>query len=104
MAPLERFEGAARLLLAKLAAFEAAHPDPSALFFDRRKALAAIADEFNARGPYETNADDLAALLTAGDAAARAALFENGFAALRQIYERGRPRHGAARRRRPTPS
>ena len=86
---LDKFEGAARDLLGKLAAFEAAHPDPSALFFDRRKALAALADEFNARGPYETNADDLAALLTAGDAMARAALFENGFAALRQIYSEG---------------
>ncbi len=89
MAPLDRFEGAARDLLGKLAAFEAAHPDPSALFFDRRKALGALADDFNARGPYETNADDLAALLTAGDAAARAALFENGFAALRQVYSEG---------------
>jgi len=89
MAPLDAFEGGARALLGKLAAFEAAHPDPSAMFFDRRKALGAIADDFNARGPYETNADDLAALLTAGDAAARAALFENGFAALRQIYSEG---------------
>ena len=88
-APLDRFEGAARDLLAKLAAFEAAHPDPTALFFNRRKALGALADEFNARGPYETNADDLAALLTAGDAPARAALFENGYAALRQIYSEG---------------
>jgi putative nucleotidyltransferase with HDIG domain len=88
-APLERFEGAARSLLSRLDAFEAKHPDPSALFFDRRKALTAVADEFNLRGPYETNADDLAALLTAGDVAARAALFENGFAALRQIYSIG---------------
>jgi cyclic-di-AMP phosphodiesterase PgpH len=88
-APVERFEAAARGLLSRLAAFEAQHPDPSALFFDRRRALAAIAEEFNLKGPYETNADDLAALLTAGDAAARAALFENGFAALRQIYSEG---------------
>jgi hypothetical protein len=86
---LDKFEEAARELLGKLAAFEAAHPDPSALFFDRRKALGALADDFNARGPYETNADDLAALLTAGDATSRAALFENGFAALRQIYSEG---------------
>lgn len=88
-APLERFEAAARTLLARLAAFEAQHPDTNSLFFDRRKALAAIADEFNLRGPYETNADDLAELLTAGDATARATLFENGFAALRQIYSMG---------------
>jgi len=89
MAPAQRFEESARLLLAKLAAFEAAHPGLSTLFFDRRSALAAVADDFNARGPYETTADDLAALLTAGDAGARAALFESGFAALRQIYSQG---------------
>ena len=89
MAPLERFDTAARELLGRLAAFEASHPSPSELFFDRRKALTVLADDFNSRGPYQTNADDLAALLTAGDAAARAALFENGFAALRQIYSEG---------------
>jgi putative nucleotidyltransferase with HDIG domain len=87
--PLDRFETAARDLLGKLAAFESSHPDPSAQLFERRRDLSALADEFNARGPYETNADDLASLLTAGDAAARAALFENGFAALRQIYSVG---------------
>jgi putative nucleotidyltransferase with HDIG domain len=89
MAPLERFGDASRALLAKLAAFESQHPDPTALFFDRRRALGALAEEFNLRGPYETNADDLAALLTAGDAQTRATLFENGIAALRQIYSQG---------------
>jgi hypothetical protein len=62
-----------------------------------------MADEFNARGPYETNADDLAALLTAGDAAARAALFENGFAALRQIYSEGVHDYVGSGGRAPTP-
>jgi cyclic-di-AMP phosphodiesterase PgpH len=89
LAPLERFEGAARLLLARLAAFDAARAESTNLFFNKRPALAAIADEFNARGPYETNADDLAALLTAGDASTRAALFESGLAALHQIYQEG---------------
>ena len=37
--PLERFEVSARDLLGKLASFEAAHPSPSAMFYDRRKAL-----------------------------------------------------------------
>ncbi|HEY1792354.1 MAG TPA: HDIG domain-containing protein [Opitutaceae bacterium] len=87
--PLDRFEGAARDLLGRLAAFETEHPGRPAIVFDPRKGLSAIADEFNSEGPYETSADDLAALLTAGDAAARAALFENGFAALRQIYGEG---------------
>ena len=100
MAPLDRFEGAARLLLANLAAFEAAHPDPSTLFFDRHGALTALADDFNARGPYETSADDLEAILAAGDQAARAAMFENGFGALRQIYARASttPRQRGRRR------
>jgi putative nucleotidyltransferase with HDIG domain len=89
LSPAERFESAARELLGRLAAFEGSHPNPSEMFFDRRKALTALADDFNSKGPYQTNADDLAALLTAGDAAARAALFENGFAALRQIYSEG---------------
>jgi putative nucleotidyltransferase with HDIG domain len=89
MAPLEKFEGAARLLLANLAAFEAAHPDPSTLFFDRRAALSALADEFNSRGPYAASVDDLDALLSSGDAAARTAMFENGFGALQQIYSQG---------------
>jgi len=88
-APLDRFEDAARALLGKLAAFEDQHRDASSLFFDRRRGLSMLADEFNASGPYETNADDLGALLTAGDAASRAALFENGFAALQQIYSEG---------------
>jgi putative nucleotidyltransferase with HDIG domain len=89
MAPDERFEAAARELLGKLAAFEASHPNASEMFFDRRKALTALADDFNGKGPYQTNAEDLGALVTAGDATARAALFENGFAALRQIYSEG---------------
>jgi putative nucleotidyltransferase with HDIG domain len=89
MQPREQFEAAARDLLAKLAAFETAHPNPSEMFFDRRRALSALADDFNSRGPYETNADDLGSLLTAGDAPTRATLFENGFAALRQIYSEG---------------
>ena len=89
LAPLDRFEKSARSLLDKLAAFEAAHPDPTALFFNRKSALAAIADDFNSSGRYETNADDLAALLAAGDASARSTYFDNGFAALRQIYSDG---------------
>ncbi len=96
MAPLEKFEGAARLLLANLAAFEAAHPDGPTLFFDRHAALQRLADDFNSHGAYETNADDLSALLSAGDAVARSALFENGFGALQQIYSQGVHDYAAA--------
>ena len=86
---LRQFEAAARSLLAKLAAFEASHPEGLPAFSGGANGLAGLADEFNAAEPYRVNADDLAALLSAGGAAARAALFENGFAALREIYAEG---------------
>jgi len=88
--PLVDFESAARDLLAKLEIYEAGHraggfqgasgQDP---------ALAALADEFNVGRPYRVSPDDLAALLSAGDATTRSSLFENGIAALREIYGEG---------------
>jgi putative nucleotidyltransferase with HDIG domain len=90
-APLQQFEGAARDLLAKLAAFEAAHPGGSAnlSFTDRNAALQVLADQFNAARPYHVSAEDLGALLAAGDAAMRATLFDSGLAALHEIYGSG---------------
>jgi putative nucleotidyltransferase with HDIG domain len=87
--PLRQFEAAARGLLAKLSAFEAAHPEGLPAFSGGANGLASLADEFNAAEPYRVNADDLAALLSVGGAAVRTALFENGFAALREIYAEG---------------
>ena len=86
--PLRRFADATRELLAKLAAYETTHP-AGAVTLLTRPALTAIADTFNARGPYNATADDLAALLTAGDAKARAAIFETGLATLRDLYAEG---------------
>ncbi len=90
-APLQQFESAARELLAKLAAFEAAHPAGSAnvSFTNRNTALQALTDQFNAARPYHVTAEDLGALLTAGDAATRATLFDSGLAALHEIYGSG---------------
>ncbi len=91
--PYRRFEAASRDLVTQLDAYEAAHPPAQpAVNFRAASApsgLAALADRFNARGPYQVTADDLAALLTAGDAKARAALFENGLASLRDLYAQG---------------
>jgi len=87
--PMERFEKAARELLPRLSAFETQYPAHSPTLLDRRTALTALADDFNSKGPYEVTADELVALLEAGDASARASLFENGFAALKQIYSEG---------------
>ena len=86
--PLERFETAARELLGKLAAFEATHPGGTAAVLSR-PALTGIANAFNRHSPYAVTPDDLAALLTAGDAKARAAIFETGIATLRDVYAEG---------------
>ncbi len=90
-APLQQFEAAAHELLAKLAAFESAHPVGSAnlSFTDRNGALQALADQFNAARPYHVTAEDLGALLSAGDPATRATLFDSGVAALHEIYGSG---------------
>ncbi len=87
--PLRRFEGAARELLVQLAGFERTHPASAPLVADRRAALSAITEAFNSRGPYRVSVDDVAAVLNVGDAAARQTLFDNGFAALRDLYAQG---------------
>ena len=89
--PLRRFDAAARELLAQLAAYEATRPGAvaPALSLSKGSPLTAIAEAFNARGPYNVTADELAALLTAGDAKARAAIFENGLATLRDLCTEG---------------
>ncbi len=95
--PLHRFEAAARDLLAQLEMFETRHPgfpnsQPSTLNAQPsspNEALAPIAESFNARGPYRVNVDDLAAILRAGDGKTRSALFDNGLAALRDLYAQG---------------
>jgi len=91
LAPLQQFEAAAREILAKLAAFEETHPANSAsvTFTNRNAALQALADQFSAARPYHVTGEDLASLLAAGDAAARATFFDNGLAALREIYGSG---------------
>ena len=89
--PMQQFEAAARDLLGKLAAFETAHPaNPANVSLtDRGTALQALADQFNGARPYHVTGEDLAGLLSAGDAALRATLFDNGFAALHEIYGSG---------------
>ena len=87
--PFQRFESAARILLAQLDAFEAAHPINIPILTPRRAEFTAMADTFNAAGDYHVTADDIAALLSAGDSKARAALFENGLATLRDLYAEG---------------
>ncbi len=88
-APLQQFEASTRTLLARLAAFEASHPAGAPEFTSRRDALVALADDFNGAQPFRVAPEDLEAILAAGDAKAREALFDNGLAALREIYNEG---------------
>ena len=108
--PFRRFEVAARALLSQLDTYEAAHPPAPAgsaasaptvpltsvnpataltTAAGRRPELAALAEAFNVRGPYHATAEDIAALLSVSDSKARAAIFENGLATLRDIYAQG---------------
>ena len=86
---LVQFETAARDLLSQFALYESQHPPAATSDEVRHAALAAITDQFNARGPYRASIEDLDAVLAAGDTKTRAALFENGFAALRDLYADG---------------
>jgi putative nucleotidyltransferase with HDIG domain len=81
--PLHRFELAARDLLARLAVLGS----PGAQ--NRDAALAALADQFNASSPFRVSQGDLAALFSSGNAETRQEIFDNGLAALRDIYNEG---------------
>jgi putative nucleotidyltransferase with HDIG domain len=87
--PLRRFEAAAHMLLGQLAAFEKTHPAGVDPLNPYRPELAAIAETFNTHGPYHATPEDIAALLAAGDAKARTAMFDNGLATLRDTYAQG---------------
>ena len=86
--PLRRFDAAARDLLSQLEIFDNRHPSNVTLA-EQRAALTSIAESFNSRGPYRASVEDLVAILNAGDAKTRAALFDNGLAALRDLYAQG---------------
>ncbi len=64
-----------------------AHPATS--IATRRADFTAIAESFNTAGPYHATPEDIAALFAVGDAKARAAVFDNGLATLRDIYAQG---------------
>jgi putative nucleotidyltransferase with HDIG domain len=100
--PFRRFEPAARALLAQFDAYESTRAptlnsasSPGAglalttTLATRRAEFSAMATNFNLRGPYHATAEDVAALLAIGDAKARAAVFENGLATLRDLYAQG---------------
>ena len=81
--PLHRFELAARDLLARLAILGSPEPQK------RDAALAAVAKQFNASSSFSVSPADVAALFSSGDAEARQEIFDNGLAALRDLYNEG---------------
>ncbi|HND62810.1 MAG TPA: HDIG domain-containing protein [Opitutaceae bacterium] len=89
MEPYQRFDAAARELLARLEALEQRYPPGTPLLNQRRADLAAAVEAFNARGPYNASLEDAAAVLNLGDAKLRASLFESGLSALRDLAAEG---------------
>jgi hypothetical protein len=55
----------------------------------RTAALEAVVEAFNSKGPYRASIDDVAVLLTLGDAKTRFSIVENGLATLREITREG---------------
>ncbi|HZP60889.1 MAG TPA: HDIG domain-containing protein [Opitutaceae bacterium] len=88
-APLEQFEANMRDLLAKLEQLEHDYPAGTLQREARQAALEKIVDDFNARGPYRASVDDVATLLSIGDAKTRFSIVENGLATLRELYTEG---------------
>lgn len=86
--PLQQFEKNLRELTAQLEKLEHDYPNP-AQRDARQKALEKIVDDFNAGGLYRTSVDDVAMLLSIGDAKARFSIVENGLATLHEIYDEG---------------
>jgi len=86
---LRRFEAAARMLLTQLAAFEGSNPAGATALLNRRPELQRITDTFNSHGSYNATVEDIAAILTLGDAKQRAEIFESGVTTLRDLYTRG---------------
>ncbi len=84
-----QFEEGARALLVQLNTFEATAPSNRAVLIGQKTALEKIAEIFNSHGPYHVTIEDLGAILAAGDTKARAELFENGLATLRDLYAQG---------------
>lgn len=88
-APYHNFETAIRWLLDSLESYEKEYPRRAPAIDNRRKALATIVDEFNARGPYRASLDDVDSLLSSGDADTRRALVERCLSVLHEIYKEG---------------
>jgi putative nucleotidyltransferase with HDIG domain len=86
--PLQQFEKNLRDLTAQLEKLEHDYPNP-AQRDARQQALEKIVDDFNTGGLYRTSVDDVALLLSLGDAKARFGIIENGLATLHEIYDEG---------------
>ncbi len=88
-APFQRFASDLTDLFAQLETYERQHPASAPSLSNRKQALAALVDAFNARGPYRLNVDDVTALLASGDATLRARYLEHGLVVLHDIYLAG---------------
>ena len=89
LAPLDRFSLSQQSLLNQLRTFEETHAKYGANIGSYQSQLDNLATQFNTTTPYRVSGEDLAVLLAAGDTQVRQELFQNGLAALKEIYAEG---------------
>ena len=83
----KQFETHLQELLASLDTFDREHPAGAELPSKRKDDFAVLVETFNAKGPYQVAATDIAILQKTG--AARATLVESGLRVLRDLYNEG---------------
>ncbi len=86
---LSQFQAHMRELATALDEFERTHPTGAMLPAKRKDDFAILVSAFNALGPYQASASDVAVLLSAGPSATRAALIETGLRILGDLHQEG---------------
>ncbi|PTY05469.1 phosphohydrolase [Opitutaceae bacterium EW11] len=86
MEPLRLFEAHIHELITQLDKIDREHSKDSP---ERRSAINEAVDAFNAKGPYRVSSEDVATVMSVGDAKTRFSLIENGLLSLREIYNEG---------------
>jgi cyclic-di-AMP phosphodiesterase PgpH len=87
--PLTRFIQSEETILKQLNTFEETHAKESILSGAYQTQLDNLANQLNTTTQYRVSGEDLATILSSGDAQTRQELFQNGVEALKEIYAEG---------------
>jgi len=87
--PLNDFTKSLQNILGHLRTFEETHTIDRSSVFNYQVQLDNLANQYNSTTPFRVSGEDLAVFLSAGDAQVRYDLFQNGLAALKEIYAEG---------------